>query len=446
MTTRTGVTVRIVSHGCKLNQFEGEAIGGSFERSGFTVIRGNDRGEARVTVVNTCTVTEKSDRKSRHAVLRAAHAKKSGGVLIVTGCYAATDAGRLAAIRGVDFVVGNDRKASIPGIVASVLECGVPGAAETGAPEDPRGAGDAFFDLEDPQKPHRCRAFVKIQDGCSSGCTYCKVPIARGVSRSRRFDDVLRYARALAEAGFAELVLTGVNIGDYRQGDAGLPDLLSALLELPGGFRIRLSSIEPMHFGEGLFALVPHPRIAPHFHIPLQSGSDGILHKMGRPYTVLRYLAAVERIRRLRPESHISTDLIVGFPGEGDGDFEGTVAAAQRARFSSMHVFKYSPRGGTPAAGLRDGVPCAVKEARSARLIRLRDRMNEGFRRSFVGTVREAVIEVKGRELIAVTDNYIRVGVRPGGAAGADPGSLKGRVRPVMITEATPRVTRGVIL
>jgi threonylcarbamoyladenosine tRNA methylthiotransferase MtaB len=443
----TEVTVRIVNHGCKLNQFEGEALGGCLEKSGFRVVEGKKGLRSVVTIINTCTVTGKSDRKSRNTILGAAQSKKQGDILIVTGCYAETDADALAGIRGVDLVIGNRGKASIPGIVTSLLDGVSP--AENGV-EALRGADRGSFEFEDPLNPRRSRVYVKVQDGCGTGCAYCKVPLARGGSRSRDFDEILRYVRKVVECGFMEVVLTGVNLGDYRHEGGRLPGLLAALLELPGAFRIRLSSIEPMHFDDELIDLVSRPRIAPHFHIPLQSGSDRILRLMGRPYQAEGFFAIADRIVRLRPESHIATDLIVGFPGEGEEDFNATVRAVERVGFASIHVFKYSPRKGTRAAELGDGVPYPVKEARSARLIGMRDGMNELFRRRFVGTVREAVLERKGRELFGITDNYIRVNVSVNARAGTDPGSsgpaLERQMRPVRIVEASAARTRGVLL
>jgi threonylcarbamoyladenosine tRNA methylthiotransferase MtaB len=436
------VTVRIVNHGCKLNQFEGEALGGFFEKSGFRLVEGKNGRWSRVTIVNTCTVTGKSDRKSRNSVLRAAQTKRQDGILIVTGCYAETDACELAGIRGVDLVIGNRQKASIPGIVTSLLEGVSP--AECCARAS-CGADRGSFEFEDPLNPHRSRVYVKVQDGCDAGCAYCKVPLARGNSRSRHPEEILGYVRRVVDGGFMEVVLTGVNLGDYRNGCVRLPGLLSALLELPGAFRIRLSSIEPMHFEEELFSLVSNPRIAPHFHIPLQSGSDRILRLMGRPYRVGDFFAIADRIRLIRPESHLATDLIVGFPGENEDDFSATVRAVERVGFASMHVFKYSPRGGTRASKIADGVPHAVKDARSARLIGMRDSLNELFRRRFVGTVREAVLEARGRELIGITDNYIRVKVRAGWDAGTAQ-ALERRMHPVRILEANAAHTLGALL
>jgi threonylcarbamoyladenosine tRNA methylthiotransferase MtaB len=427
------LTVKIVNHGCKLNQFEGEALGGFFEKSGFRLVEGKKGRGALVTIINTCTVTGKSDRKSRNTVLRAAQTKEQDGLLIVTGCYAETDADALAGIRGVDLVIGNRGKASIPRTVMSLLERGRP--AESPAQTSP-GKDCGSFEFEDPLNPHRSRVYVKVQDGCGEGCAYCKVPLARGCSRSRDLDDIVRYVGRVAAGGFMEVVLTGVNLGDYCHGGVRLSGLLDALLGLPGAFRIRLSSIEPMRFDEKFFDFVSNSRIAPHFHIPLQSGSDRILRLMGRPYRVEDFFAIADRIRRIRPESHIATDLIVGFPGEDEEDFDATVQAVRRAGFASMHVFKYSPREGTRAAGLPDGVPYAIKEARSARLLTMRDSLNELFRRTFVGTVREAVFESKGRELFGITDNYIRVKIVDRVGSCAAPPSLERRMRPVRILEA----------
>jgi threonylcarbamoyladenosine tRNA methylthiotransferase MtaB len=442
---RNELTVRIVNHGCRLNQLEGEALGGFFEKAGFKLVEGKKERGALITIVNTCTVTAKSDRKCRNTVLKAAQTKEKGGILVVTGCYAQTDSEALAGIRGVDLVIGNSGKAAIPRVVMSLLDGGKPAEVPAPSAQPVRGDESGSFEFEEALKPHRSRVYVKVQDGCGENCAYCKVPLARGRSRSRDLGGVLRYVERVAAGGFMEVVLTGVNLGDYRDGSAGL----GAILGLPGAFRIRLSSIEPMRFEEGLFDVPADPRIAPHYHIPLQSGSDRILRLMGRPYRVEDFLTIVDRVRRVRPESHIATDLIVGFPGEDGEDFDATVRAVERAGFASMHVFKYSKREGTRAAELPDGVPRETKEARSARLLGIRDDLSERYRRAFVGTVREAVFEAKGRELFGITDNYIRVKIVGGGGDGRSRAALRAlerRMLPVRILDADASRTLAALL
>lgn len=409
-------TAVVINHGCKLNQCEGEALAEELEIRGLRVHRGGGWREQKpdLVIVNTCTVTARADRKSRNSVLRAVRSVSPGGRVIVTGCYAQTDPENLQYIPGVDLVVGGRDKANLVQAVA-----GQPGA---GGPYWFSGGGTGS----------RSRAFLKIQDGCSMRCSYCKVPLARGDSVSRDPVEVLAAASDLVRQEYREIVLTGINLGAYLHGGTRLPGLLAAMLkELPRSFRVRLSSVEPIFFDDPLLELIrADRRIASHFHIPLQSGSDRILKKMRRPYNAERFLSLVELLREQRPDCHLAFDVMVGFPGEGREEFEQTVDVLQRARPASLHVFRYSQREHTDAAAMGDQVPYREKVRRSRRLIDMGDELNFRYRSRFRGSVLEGVVERHGEAGLCVTGNYIKVelssGVSPStaGCANAERGAL----------------------
>jgi threonylcarbamoyladenosine tRNA methylthiotransferase MtaB len=425
-----GLTVTVLNHGCKLNQYEGEALLQRFQDAGFRNVGPGSKELPDIVVVNTCTVTEKSDRKSRHTIYKAARQKQDGGLLVVTGCYAETDPAVIAAIGGVDMITGRTDKPRLVELVSARLSNRT---LHFSSPASP-------FSYA-PAHPYRSRAFVKVQDGCDSRCAYCKVPIARGGSVSRDKESVVSAVRTLAANGYPEIVLTGINLGDYTDGTVPLSGLIRLLLRKTEHVRIRLSSLEPAYFEKGLFEVIPEKRVVGHFHIPLQSGSDRVLRMMNRPYDLDCYMNLVEKVRRAKPDSHIATDLIVGFPTETEEDFEHTVRAVRIARFASLHVFRYSARKGTSGAGLPDGVTGEVKSRRSKTLIEMGDSMNRTFRERFVGTIREAVLEVHGSHVGGITDNYIRVTID-----NADPDQARKYERslvPVLIRRVCADTTVG---
>ncbi len=425
-----GFSVVVINHGCKLNQFEGEAILQALAGSGFRVAKLVPGTSPDVVIVNTCTVTGKSDRKSRNSVLRAAEILNPNGLLIVTGCYAETDREQLLGMGGVSLVLGNREKPSIPDVVRKYFNREVHGALP----------GPSPFAFDDTGKPERSRVFIKVQDGCSMHCSYCKVPLARGEAVSRDYIDILKTAQRVASGGYGEVVLTGIDLGSYCYEGKKLEDLLLMILRhTPQSMRIRLSSIEPVHFSEALLAALSESRIAPHFHIPLQSGSCRILRLMGRPYGVSDYLKTVERLRTVKPDCHVASDIVVGFPTESEGDFGDTLGAIRNAELSSLHVFKYSVRKGTRAALLRDDVPYGEKVRRSRAAIALGSELNYEYRRRFVGSVLDAIFQKKNGHYVGVTGNYIRVQV-------ASPERLEKKCYPVRITSADRFSTRGEIV
>lgn len=383
--------------GCKVNQVEAETIAAALIGAGALIVAQED---AEVVVVTTCTVTGEADHKARKAV-RHAHALPQAPVVVVTGCLAALDDGTLAAL-GERVIVEAD-KAAVPARVAALLGTQV-AAVPTSAPR----TGEGFH----------TRAMVKIEDGCDNFCAYCIVPHARGVPRSAPLADVLAEVTALREAGAHEVVLTGINIGRYDDAGARLPALIEAVAAT-GIERIRLSSIEPEDVNEALLSAIRStPAFCEHLHVPLQSGSDRTLAEMGRRYDTAAYAAIIERAREAVPHLAVSTDVIVGFPGETDTDAAETLAFIERVGFSKLHVFRYSARAGTPAAAREDRVAPETIAARAAEVRARGERMRLEHLRAQVGRTLEVLTERTGE---GVARDGSRVRFEPGVAA---PGPL----------------------
>ncbi|MBA7638598.1 Threonylcarbamoyladenosine tRNA methylthiotransferase MtaB [subsurface metagenome] len=405
------LSIIVINHGCKLNQFEGEALENSFRLTGFKIADLKKGERPDITIINTCTVTGKSDRKSRNSIYKAVAIKKTSGLVIVTGCYAETNPDILKEIRGVDFVLSNREKAAIPEVIKSYLDSK---SFNVNAP-------DSSFLFRGSAYPERSRVFVKVQDGCSMSCTYCKVPLAR---------------EQICQINAVIVIIT------------------SLLLEHDDKFRIRLSSIEPFYFRDGLFEIIRNKRIVPHFHIPVQSGSDRILKLMNRPYNVNTYREIVRRIESVRPESHFSTDIIVGFPTENKEDFQNTMDLIRSIGFASIHVFKYSERDGTKAAVLKDDVSYNEKALRSRRAISKGAELNYLYRKKFLGNVRDTIFENhklnpqdSENSWEGITDNYIRVKLNNSrDEAVPSFGDLKKRILPVRITRVEKDCTYGEIV
>ena len=319
----------LIHFGCRLNQFESDGIKANLADHGHTLTQ--NLREADFVVINTCTVTNKADSKNR-AAIRRAHRLNPQAKIIVTGCYATTDAEEIRKLPGVYRVIANDQKHRI----AEALQ---------GNEITPKAANRFFFSANHNFKS---RATLKIQDGCNKSCSYCKIPQARGPGVSRDFAETLDSARELIDAGFGELVLTGVNIGWYHDQGRSFYDLVESLLELPGNFHLRISSIEPGDVNERFAAFYQHPKMAHFLHIPLQSGSKFVLKIMRRGYTPENFMRRIEHVRRICPDIHIGTDVIVGFPAEGDREFKETLDFCRAAEFANIHIFPFSKRRNTP--------------------------------------------------------------------------------------------------
>jgi threonylcarbamoyladenosine tRNA methylthiotransferase MtaB len=405
------VTVAFATLGCKLNQYDTSEVQALLEAGGFRTVPFET--PAQVYVINTCTVTARADYSDRQAIRRAVQ-RNPEAVVVVTGCYAQTNPEAVAAIPGVDLILGTQDKYALPELLREARKRARPLVQ----------VGDVFAARPLPAIPLRrfapgyTRAFVKVQDGCQHRCSFCIVPFARGGSRSQPVPVVIAQVEALVAAGYAEVVLTGVDLGHYGwdlQPRATLAALTRRLLDVPGLARLRLSSVLPAYFTEELIDLiVGDRRICRHLHVPLQSGSDRTLRAMRRPYTARMYRALVERLTGAIPDLGLGADVITGFPGETDGDFEATEALIDALPFSYLHVFSYSDRRGTEAARrVASRVPPDTIRRRTTRLRRLGAGKQLAFRRAQVGKeLAVLVLEHRDREtgqLVGLTDNYLEI-------------------------------------
>ncbi len=430
------VTVALTTLGCRLNQVESQEMGALLEGRGFRVVPAGSR--AQVHVVNTCTVTGRADFSDRQAIRRITR-DEPGAFLVVTGCYAQTDPDTVAALPGVDLVVGNQEKYRLPDLLDSLVKRARPAVAVADIRE-----AQSVPVAPVTRMTGRSRPFVKIQDGCQHRCAFCIVPAARGGSRSQEPKVVLDQVRALAEAGYPDVTLTGVDIGHYGWDlypRTSLATLVRSLAGVPRLRWLRLSSVLPSYFTDDLVdAVGTLPVVAPHLHLPLQSGSDRVLRLMRRPYHTGMYRGLVNRLAAAIPGLGLGADVIVGHPGETDEDFEATLALVGSLPFSYLHVFTYSDRPGTEAARRPGHVPAAVIRERSQRLRRLGREKSHAFRSALVGSAREVlVLEARDHQtglLSGLTSNYVEV-LFPG------PDGLGRRMATVEIAEVRGERTHG---
>ena len=394
------VKVYIDTHGCKLNQADSQVIAKSFERAGYSVV--SNSSVADVHVVNTCTVTRVADKKARQA-LRRVSKRKPQALLVATGCYAQRDPESLVRIAGLDLVVGNTGKNELVERVREALE----NKYETNPPEEPS---------QSVIRPvSRTRVMVKIQEGCNQICAYCIVPKVRGRERSVHPNDLVgRIAEHVAE-GYKEVVLTGTQLGSYGFDIPGtsLKKLLERILMETSVPRLRVSSLQPQEITPDLLDLWANPRLCRHFHVPLQSGSAEVLRRMKRRYIPAQYERQVDQIKTMVPEVGITTDVIVGFPGEPDRAFDETYQLCRRIGFSKIHVFPYSARPGTTAAHFSDQIETKVKEERAEQLLDLSREQGKQFRHGLVGSRQSVLWEsrssVPGAQIWSgFSSNYIR--------------------------------------
>ena len=398
--------VRFLSLGCRVNQYEAQALEGLFSQNGFTVVLD---GEADVFVINSCTVTSAADRQSRQAVRRVRR-EHPGAVVVLTGCLpqAAPDAAR--ALPEADIVTGSLDRAGLVGKVQSFLRDG-----ERRVSIPAFSPGEAFEPLEIGRFDESFqRAYLKVEDGCDRFCSYCAIPLARGPVRSRPPGEITAEVRRLVRAGYREIVLTGINLSRYGSGwGSSLAEAAAACEEVPGDFRIRLGSVEPDLLSPADWdALAAFPRLCPQFHLALQSGCDATLRRMNRHYTARQYLETVEGIRGRFSNPSVTTDLIAGFPGETEAEFEECCRTVEAAGLLRGHVFEYSPRAGTAAAALPDQVLPAVKKERAKALARLCRESGRAFAQTQVGRTARVLLEATGG---GYTDNYLYVQVFPPG-------------------------------
>ena len=392
--------------GCKVNQYESEAIAELFQEKGYEIV-GIDE-EADVYVINTCTVTNFGDKKSRQ-LIRKVKRQNENAIVAVVGCYAQTAPQELMKVEGVNLVIGTKDRAQIVEMVEKYkTENGVENHVSDIMKER------VLEPLSIQKLANRTRAYLKIQDGCSQYCSYCIIPYARGPIRSRDPQDVLAEVKRLAENGFKEVVLTGIHVASYGKDrhDTSLLEILRQVHEVEGIERIRFSSIEPNVVTEEFAQAIAYmPKVCDHFHLSLQSGCDKTLKEMNRKYDTEKYRQAAATLRKYLPEVALTTDIIAGFPGETEEDFQASYDFAKEIGFAKIHAFPYSPKRGTPAAARKDQLLNAVKAERSHRLIELSDKMADDFIQAYVGKEVEVLYERAIGEGIyeGHTTNYIKV-------------------------------------
>jgi threonylcarbamoyladenosine tRNA methylthiotransferase MtaB len=418
--------------GCRLNQSETAVLADRLRQQGYEVV---DYGQPTdLFVLNTCSVTEEAERVCRYEIRRTLRLSPHAFVA-VTGCYAQTGAQALRQIPGIDLIVGGQYKMSLPDYL--------PARHTLRKQPAPELLHTRTIDRDDFVMPgvgtySSVRANLKIQDGCNFMCSFCIIPFARGHERSRRFDDVIREAEALAARGHRELVLTGVNIGRYEEHGRSLVDLIQKLETIAGADRIRISSIEPTTVTDELLTYMATSRkLCRYLHIPLQSGDDGILHAMNRHYTVQHYVELIERAMIRVPDLGLGTDLLVGFPGEGESQFANTLSIAQDLPFSYFHVFGFSKRPGTAATRIKPMLHPSTIKARCRTLSSLSRSKRLAFAHTYTGRSLDVLFEGQDQGLwTGFTDNYLRVGV-------ASQHALRNTVRHVTITGAMDELAVG---
>lgn len=426
--------------GCKVNFYETEGIWQLFRNEGYE--KADFEEKADVYVINTCTVTNTGDKKSRQAIRRAIR-RNPEAIIAVTGCYAQTAPAEIAAIPGVDIIIGTQDRDKMMELVRKYQAERQPINAVRNIMKTRE-----FEELDVPEFTGHTRAFLKIQEGCNNFCTFCIIPWSRGLLRSRKPESVLAQARQLVEAGYQEIVLAGIHTGGYGEDLDGysLAMLLRDLDKVDGLKRIRISSIEASQIdGEILDVLGSSSKMCRHLHIPLQAGDDAVLAAMRRKYTAAEYGRKLEQIYRAMPQVAVTTDVITGFPGETEAMFENGLRFMEGMHFADMHIFPYSKRTGTPAARMEGQISEDEKARRVSRLMELSARMRLEYSRPFAGQVLEVIPEMGNYaeegdvELVGHSDNYLHI-------AFSGPRDLAGKLVQVRMTEAGVPHCRGVLL
>ena len=407
-------TVALHTIGCKLNYAETSIIGKQFLDRGFRVVEFGS--PADVIVINTCSVTERADRECRQLIRRALRSS-SHACVVVTGCYAQLEPEEVASIDGVDIVLGSKEKLNLFDHVPELVK-----KSSARVFVSDIDSVDSFGPAYSTRAGERTRAFLKVQDGCDFNCSFCTIPLARGASRSLNIEECVNQANGLVAAGYKEIVLTGVNVGDYGKKEGlNLLALLRALVRVDGLERLRISSIEPNLLSQEIIDFVAtEPVLCNHFHIPLQSGNEEILWAMRRRYTTRYYHDLVIRIKESIPECGIGADVIVGFPGESDAHFESTVSFLDSLPISYLHVFTYSERPNTPAGTLPGSVVKRIRSFRNEALTMLSRKKRKAFHERILGRTVPVLVENEGEDgtRFGFTDNYVKVGIPADSALG----------------------------
>ena len=398
--------VALTTLGCKVNQFETETMEGLFKQKGYEIVPFAERAD--FYVINPCSVTSLGDRKSRQ-IIRRAQRQNEQAIIAVCGCYAQVHPEEIKAIEGVRVVLGTKERSRIVDYVEQA-------AREDGILDEVGNIMESreFEDIPLYDMPQRTRAFLKIEDGCQNFCSYCIIPYARGPVKSRHLDKIHAEAQKLVDAGFKEIVLTGIHLGAYGRDlpeKTTLADACREVLKIKGLKRLRLGSLESIELSPDLFALIrSDERFCAHLHLPLQAGSDAVLKDMNRHYDTAEFARLIERVETEIPGVAISTDIIVGFPGETEEQFRQGLEFAAKMNFSRMHVFPYSRRSGTPAAAREDQIAEPVKKERVHRMQELAARKTEEFHKMFLGKTMRVLFETNNNGITdGLTDNYIRV-------------------------------------
>ncbi|MCC0635443.1 MULTISPECIES: tRNA (N(6)-L-threonylcarbamoyladenosine(37)-C(2))-methylthiotransferase MtaB [unclassified Clostridioides] len=423
--------------GCKVNQYETEAMLELFEKDGYEQV--NSEEYADVYVINTCTVTHMSDRKSRQYIRRVKK-KNPDAIIAVVGCYSQVSPEEILDIEEVNLVMGtNDRRK----IVEEIRRID---ASKKVSTVDDIMKVKAFEEIEISQTNGKTRAFMKIQDGCDRFCTYCIIPYARGRVRSRDIDSIVDEVKKLAKNGYKEVVLTGIHVASYgkdlKDKDIKLLDVIKQINEIDAIERIRLSSVEPILFtDEFVNEVLKMEKVCPHYHLSLQSGCDETLKRMNRRYTTEEYKTIVDRLRDKIPNVAITTDVIVGFPGETNEEFKQTYNFLKEIELSQMHIFKYSPRKGTPAATMENQIDPQMKHFRSEQLLNLSKENFSKFATKFIGSELEVLFEqnIEGNKFEGLTSNYIRVVVE-------SDKNIQGQILKVKINDVKNEYVEGILL
>ena len=375
------IKVAFKTLGCRLNLYETDSIASQFSENGYKIV---DFGEkADIYVINTCTVTNQSDHKSRQEIKRVKK-KNQDALTVVTGCMATNYKEKLQDSEDIDYVIDNDHKTSVFSVIDS---------HQKGEIVSPDNFEKDLFGYDAAKDTLHTRSFIKIQDGCNNFCTYCIIPKVRGRASSRPVEEILENIKKVVDYGFKEVVLTGVNLGTYKDADVDFEKLVEKILAIPGEFRIRISSIEPDGYSESFFRLFENPKLTPHMHICLQSGSETVLKRMKRMYTAKEFKNLIEKVKVHFPHFNITTDVIVGFPGETEDEFNQTLKFIKETKFGHIHTFKYSLRKDTRAEKLPDHITNKIKTARSEIIRKLSEQQRLKYRENFIGKEQTVLVE-----------------------------------------------------
>ncbi|MCZ4694861.1 tRNA (N(6)-L-threonylcarbamoyladenosine(37)-C(2))-methylthiotransferase MtaB [Ancylomarina euxinus] len=391
-------TIAFKTLGCRLNQYETDALASTFQNNDYKLVDFDT--EADIYVINSCTVTHQSDHKSRHFISQANRRNKDS-VLVVTGCMANNAKEELENRDEINYVLENDNKSALFSLVEAHFK---------GELKHPSQLDKDLFAYGATEKGFHTRSMIKIQDGCDNFCTFCIIPSVRGRAKSRSFEAILDNVRSVVDNGAKEVVITGVNIGRYEFEHYKFDDLIEAILNLDGDFRLRISSLEPDGFGDKFLGLLSHPKMTPHLHLCLQSGSDEVLLRMRRMYNIKTFKNTVEKVRTIRPDFNFTTDIIIGFPDESETAFTDSCDMIKDMEFGHVHAFKYSIRKGTRAERMENQVPEKVKTERSEVLRGIAEESKLKYRSQFIGQTQRVLVEtINGNTAKGYGEHYIPV-------------------------------------